>query len=156
LLLVAILTAIAVLILVVRSRLLGTDKSGIRSRISRIRQRAFLMFLLTLPVLIAAVVAMARGLLMPMIGNAVGYGLLLGGAWLLWRGLVAEADYERRLVAKTPWPLKASGGVLIGLGTGLTAWLGVGHHPGIAFAFGVVALLGCRLFYGGDPAPPSG
>jgi 5-bromo-4-chloroindolyl phosphate hydrolysis protein len=65
--------------------------------------------------------------------------------------LVSEAAYERRLVAKTPWPLKASGGVLIGLGTGLTAWLGVGHHPGIAFAFGVVALLGCRLFYGGDP-----
>ncbi len=94
---------------------------------------------------------MARGLLVPMIGNAVGYGLFLGGAWLLWRGLVSEAVYERRLVAKTPWPLKTVGGGLIGLGTGLTAWLGVGHHPGIAFAFGLVALLGCRLFYGVDP-----
>lgn len=149
--LVAILTAIAALILVVRSKLLGTPTPE-RSVVNRPNPaKGLLMFLLTLPVLLAAIVAMARGLLMPMIGNAVGYGLLLGGAWLLWRGLVSEAAYERRLVAKTPWPLKASGGVLIGLGTGLTAWLGAGHHPGIAFAFGVVALLGCRLFYGGDP-----
>ncbi|NCC29635.1 MAG: hypothetical protein EOM22_16220 [Gammaproteobacteria bacterium] len=149
--LVAILTAIAALLLVVRSKLLG-DAAGERSVADRPNPaKGLLMFLLTLPVLLAAVVAMARGLLMPMIGNAVGYGLLLGGAWLLWRGLVSEAAYERRLVAKTPWPRKATGGVLIGLGTASTAWLGVGHHPGIAFAFGVVALLGCRLFYGGDP-----
>jgi 5-bromo-4-chloroindolyl phosphate hydrolysis protein len=149
--LVAILTAIAVLILVVRSRLLGTEQERNSIPHQPSPAKGLLMVLLTLPVLIAAIVAMARGLLMAMIGNAVGYGLLLGGAWLLWRGLVADADYERRLVAKTPRPLKASGGVLIGLGTGLIAWLGVGHHPGIAFAFGVVALLGCRLFYGGDP-----
>ncbi len=149
--LVAILAAIAVLILVIRSKLLGTAARE-RSVANRPNPaKGLLMFLLTLPVLLAAVVAMARGLLMPMVGNAVAYGLFLGGAWLLWRGLVSEGAYERRFVAKTPWPLKASGGVLIGLGTGLTAWLGVGHHPGIAFAFGVVALLGCRLFYGGDP-----
>jgi 5-bromo-4-chloroindolyl phosphate hydrolysis protein len=149
--LIAILAAIAVLILVVRSRLLGTaqEQSSIPHRPSP--AKGLLMFVLSLPVLIAAIVAMARGHLMAMVGNAVGYSLLLVGASLLWRGLLADADYERRLVAKTPWPLKTSGGVLIGLGTGLTAWLGVGHHPGIALAFGVVALLGCRLFYGGDP-----
>ncbi|SDW34217.1 5-bromo-4-chloroindolyl phosphate hydrolysis family protein [Thiocapsa roseopersicina] len=149
--LVAILTAIAVLIFVVRSKLLGSREE--RRSIPRQPTPAtgLLMFLLTVPVLVAAVIAMARGLLVPMIGNAVGYALLVCGAWLLWRGLVAEAAYSHRLVAKTPWPLKAIGGGLIGLGTGLTAWLGVGHHPGIAFAFGLVALLGCRLFYGGDP-----
>jgi 5-bromo-4-chloroindolyl phosphate hydrolysis protein len=151
LLLVAILTAIATLILVARSKLIGTDddRHSIRSRPNP--AKGLLMFLLTLPVMIAAVVAMARGLMVPMIGNAVGYGLFLGGAWLLWRGLVSEAVYEHRLIAKTPWPLKTSGSLLIGLGTGLTAWLGAGHHPGIGLAFGLVALLGCRLFYGGDP-----
>lgn len=149
--LVAILTAIAVLILVVRAKRLA-GREELRSVQSRPNPaKGLLMFLLTLPVLIAAVVAMARGLLVPMIANAVGYGLFLGGAWLLWRGLVSEAAYEHRLIAKTPFPLKAVGGVLIGLGTGLIAWLGVGHHPGIAFAFGMMALLGCRLFYGGDP-----
>jgi 5-bromo-4-chloroindolyl phosphate hydrolysis protein len=147
----AILVAIAILVLVVRSKLLGTDDHRRSEQSEPNPAKGLLMVLVTLPVMIAAVVAMARGLLVPMIGNAVGYGLFLGGAWLLWRGLVSEAVYERRLVAKIPWPLKTAGGVLIGLGTGLTAWLGVGHHPGIAFAFGVVALLGCRLFYGGDP-----
>ncbi|RKT47714.1 5-bromo-4-chloroindolyl phosphate hydrolysis family protein [Thiocapsa rosea] len=150
-LLAAILTAIAILILVIRSKLIGTDDHRRSIQAQPNPAQGLLMFLLTLPVMIAAVVAMARGLLVPMIGNALGYGLLLGGAWLLWRGMVSEAAYERRLVAKTPWPLKSTGGVLIGLGTGLTAWLGVGHHPGIAFAFGLVALLGCRLFYGTDP-----
>lgn len=149
--LVAILAAIAILILVVRSKLLGSREEQRPIPDQPSPAKGLLMFLLTLPVLVAAIVAMARGLLMPMIGNAVGYGLLLGGAWLLWRGLVAEAVYAHRLVAKTPWPLKTVGGGLIGLGTGLTAWLGVGHHPGIAFAFGLVALLGCRLFYGTDP-----
>jgi 5-bromo-4-chloroindolyl phosphate hydrolysis protein len=151
LLLVAIATGIVILIAVIRSKLFGTDDRRRAIEGQPNPAKGLLMFLLTLPVMIAAVVAMARGLLVPMIGNAVGYGLLLGGAWLLWRGLVSEADYERRLVAKTPQPLKAFGGSLIGLGTGLTAWLGVGHHPGIAFAFGLVALLGCRLFYGVDP-----
>ncbi|WP_373507037.1 5-bromo-4-chloroindolyl phosphate hydrolysis family protein [Thiocapsa sp.] len=151
LLLVAILSAIAILILVVRFKLLGTDDHRRQVQSQPNPAKGLLMFLLTLPVLVAAVVAMARGLLVPMIGNAVGYGLFLGGAWLLWRGLVSEAAYARRLIAKTPFPLKAVGGGLIGVGTGVTAWLGVGHHPGIAFAFGLVALLGCRLFYGGDP-----
>jgi 5-bromo-4-chloroindolyl phosphate hydrolysis protein len=151
LLLVAIATGIVILIAVIRSKLFGTDDRRRAIEGQPNPAKGLLMFLLTLPVMIAAVVAMARGLLVPMIGNAVGYGLLLGGAWLLWRGLVSEADYERRLVAKTPQPLKAFGGSLIGLGIGLTAWLGVGHHPGIAFAFGLVALLGCRLFYGVDP-----
>jgi 5-bromo-4-chloroindolyl phosphate hydrolysis protein len=151
LLLVAIATAIVILIAVIRSKLVGTDNRRRAIEGQPNPAKGLLMFLLTLPVLAAAVVAMARGLLVPMIGNAVGYGLFLGGAWLLWRGLVAEAVYRRRLVAKAPWPLKTVGGGLIGLGTGLTAWLGVGHHPGIAFAFGLVALLGCRLFYGVDP-----
>lgn len=149
--LVAILAAIAVLILVIRAkRLAGRDeRRPVPNRPNP--AKGLLMVLLTLPVLIAAVVAMGRGLLMPMIGNSLGSGLFLGGAWLLWRGLVSEAAYEHRLIATTPFPLKAVGGILIGLGTGLTAWLGVGHHPGIAVAFGIVALLGCRLFFGGDP-----
>lgn len=113
--------------------------------------KGMLMFLLPLPVLIAAVVSLAHGSLDGLLGNAAGYGLFLAGALLLRRGLLTEAEYGRRRVAKAPWPLKTLGGSVIALATGVTAWFGAGQHPAIAVAFGLAALLGCYLSYGFDP-----
>lgn len=113
--------------------------------------KGILMFLLPLPVLFAAIASLARGDLGGLFDNAVGYGLFLWGALLLRRGLRSEAEYERRQVAKAPWPLKTLGGGVIALATGITAWSGVGHPPVMAVAFGLVALLGCYLSYGFDP-----
>lgn len=113
--------------------------------------KGLLMFLLPLPVLIAAIVALARGHLGALIGDALGYGLFLAGALLLRRGLLSANDYERRRVAKAPWPLKTLGSALIALATGITAWLGAGHPLALGGAFGLAALLGCYLSYGFDP-----
>ncbi|HRY15171.1 MAG: 5-bromo-4-chloroindolyl phosphate hydrolysis family protein [Candidatus Competibacteraceae bacterium] len=113
--------------------------------------KGFLMFLLPLPVLAAALMSLAQGQLGPLIGDAAGYGLFLAGALLLRRGLLSEGEYDRRRIAKAPWPLKTLGSGLIALATGITAWLGVGHHPAIGGAFALVALLGCYLCYGFDP-----
>ena len=113
--------------------------------------KGFLLFLLPLPVMSAAVIALARGHVVELLGNAVGYGLFLGGALLLRRGLLREADYDRRRIARAPYPLKTLGSILIALATGITAGFGVHHHPVIAVAFGLIALLGCYLSYGFDP-----
>ncbi len=113
--------------------------------------KGVLMFLLPLPVLAAAAVSLASGQLGPLVGDAAGYGLFLSGALLLRRGLLSEGEYDRRRIARAPWPFKTLGGGLIGLATAVTAWLGVGHHPAIAAAFGLAALLGCYLNYGFDP-----
>lgn len=113
--------------------------------------RGLLLFLLPVPVLLAALVALARGQLTHLIGDAAGYGLFLAGALLLRRGLLSESEYDRRRVAKAPWPLKTLGGGVIALATGVTAWLGAGQHPAIGGAFGLAALLGCYLSYGFDP-----
>lgn len=113
--------------------------------------KGFLMFLLPAPVLVAALMSLARGQLNPLIGDAAGYGLFLAGALLLRRGLLSEGEYKRRQIAKAPWPLKTLGSGLIAAATGITAWLGAGHHPAIGGAFGLVALLGCHLCYGFDP-----
>lgn len=113
--------------------------------------KGILMFLLPMPVLAAALVALGRGHLDDLIGNAAGYGLFLAGALLLKRGLLSEAEYDRRRVARTPWPLKTLGEITIAVATSVTAWLGAGHHPVIAVAFGLTALLGCYLNYGFDP-----
>ena len=113
--------------------------------------KGVLMFLLPLPVLFAAIAALSGGNLSGLLGNAAGYGLFLAGALLLRRGLLSEAEYARRRVARAPWPLKTLGSGIIALATGVTAWLGAGQNPLIAVAFGLAALLGCYLTYGFDP-----
>ena len=113
--------------------------------------KGLLMFLLPLPVLFAAIAALSGGNLSSLLGNAAGYGLFLAGALLLRRGLLSEAEYARRRVARAPWPLKTLGSGIIALATGVTAWLGAGQNPLIAVAFGLAALLGCYLTYGFDP-----
>lgn len=113
--------------------------------------KGLLMFLLPLPVLFAAITALARGQLGGLLGNAAGYALFLTGALLLREGLLAEADYARRRIAKAPWPLKTLGNGCIALATGITAWLGAGQSPVVAAAFSLTALLGGYLNYGFDP-----
>jgi hypothetical protein len=105
----------------------------------------WLLFLLPLPVAVAAAVSLAQGQLVALLGNTLGYGLFLGGALLVRRGLLSAGKSSA-----AAWPIKTSGSALVSLATGITAWLGVGHHPAIAVAFGLVALLGCYLTYGFD------
>jgi 5-bromo-4-chloroindolyl phosphate hydrolysis protein len=149
-LLIALLGAAVAVILMVRAKLRAVRGEGRDGPPSWLL--GAILFVLPLPVLMAAIIAMARGLLVPLLGNALGAALFAAGAWLLWRGLGAEmaAARPRERVA---WPLKTLGTGLIGMATGITAWLGVGHHPGIALAFGLVAWLGGWLFYGGDRRP---
>ena len=104
-----------------------------------------LLFLVPLPIPVAAAVSLAQGQLVPLLGNAIGYTLFLGGALLVRRGLLRSGG-----LAGGPWPFKPVGSALISLATGMTAWLGVGHPPAIAAAFALVALLGCYLTYGFD------
>lgn len=113
--------------------------------------RGSLMFLLPLPVLLAAIGSLIGGDLTGLFNNSVGYSMFLGGALLLRRGLRSEADYSRRQVAKAPWPFKALGGGLIGLATGMVAWASAGHSPLMSAVYGSLAALGCYLAYGFDP-----
>jgi len=144
LLIVVVLMAAALLAVVLR-RLQGNASEHEAGTAEQSPMTGWLVFLLPLPVAAAAAVSMARGQLVPLLGDAIGYALFLGGAILLRRGLLSSgrAAVER-------WPLKTLGSALISVATALTAWLGVGHHPVIAIAFALVALLGCYLTYGFD------
>jgi hypothetical protein len=101
----------------------------------------WLLFVLPLPLAAAAMIALVRGQLGLLLGDALGYGLLLGGALLVRRNGDTKTHWQR-------WPLKTFAAGLIALGSGVTAWLGVGHHPAIAFIFSLVTLLGFHLVYG--------
>jgi hypothetical protein len=118
------------------------DGWGHRSNTSHLSSFAgLLLFLVPLPIPVAAAVALARGQLVPLLGNTIGYALFLGGALLVRRG---------RLRSGGRWTFATLGSALIGLATGTTAWLGVGHPPAVATAFALIALLGCSLAFGFD------
>ena len=97
----------------------------------------WLLVLLPLPAALAAIVALAEGLLSAFVGDLFGYGLMLAGAQAIRRGLAGAID--------RPW--KVIGTALTGLGTGITAWLGAGHDPAVATAFGLLAAAGAGLCY---------
>lgn len=104
-----------------------------------------LLFVLPLPVALAALISMARGSALPLLGDLLGYGLFLAGALLVRRGLSRTQNEASR----SP-PFKTLGGLLVGLATALTVWLGVGYDPIVAAVFGTLAALGCVLTYGLD------
>lgn len=145
LLLVVVLIVVGVAMLLWRRLLNGTSRQQPEAAASP-ATNAWLLFLLPLPVAVAAAVSLAQGQLVALLGNGIGYGLFLSGALLVRRGGLS-ADKA----SATPWPMKTLGAALVALATGTTAWLGVGHHPAIAVAFALVALLGCWLTYGFDP-----
>lgn len=115
-------------------------------------RNAFLLFLLPLPLLFAAIFAIAKDDLAGVIINGIGYALYLVGALSVRQGLQNMAEYERRKVARAPkYPLKTLGAMLVGVATGLTAAFGAGYSLPVAVSFGLGAMLGCYLVYGFDP-----
>ncbi|NBC47052.1 MAG: hypothetical protein GVY22_03465 [Gammaproteobacteria bacterium] len=147
LLLIVVVIAAAVLMLLWQ-RISGQRPSKEKATNSIAGMADWLLFVLPMPAAAAALVALVRGQLGLLLGNVLGYGLLLGGAMLV-RG--AQGGWEAALGIRTfgrLWLPKTLGAGLLALGSGLTAWLGAGHHPAIALIFSLVTLLGLHLVYG--------
>lgn len=108
--------------------------------------------MLPLPLLFAALAALAKGALLPLAVNATAYGLSLGGAWLARRGFAWEADHQDKHLAP-PLPYKTLASGLIALAVLAAAWLGAGHSLVVGLCFAATAWLGFYLRYGLDPRP---
>ncbi len=114
--------------------------------------KGVLLFLLPLPVLLAAILALTKGNLPVLLASTVGYALFLSGAVLARRGMQNQAEYERRRIAYAPrYPLKLLGAALTAAATSITATFAAGYNPAIGVCFGLGALLGFYLVYGFDP-----
>lgn len=114
--------------------------------------RGVLLFVLPVPLVVAAVVSLARGILSDLLGNVLAIALYLAAALVARRGFKNELAYAQKSVALPPrLPLKLFGGVLIAAATWVAAFTGAGHSFAIATCFGAGALLGYYLAYGFDP-----
>ncbi|WP_299679312.1 5-bromo-4-chloroindolyl phosphate hydrolysis family protein [uncultured Roseobacter sp.] len=122
------------------------------AKVDPVGARANLMFLPAVVLLFMSLTQGALGLTLGLAGTAV----LALGAWLLRGGLVAEAAWHTRKVARRPaMPRKIAAGLLAGLGTALAA---LSHEGNLiaAILFGVAAT-GLHLFaFGIDPLSDKG
>lgn len=79
------------------------------------------------------------------------FGLLILAAWLTREGVIAQAEYDSRRVARRPAiPRKIFGAVAMGLGLGLAGLIGSGGPPA-AVIFAVFGGLLHFLAFGPDP-----
>ncbi|MDJ0823076.1 MAG: 5-bromo-4-chloroindolyl phosphate hydrolysis family protein [Paracoccaceae bacterium] len=89
------------------------------ARVHPVGARSNVLFL---PPVILAFMSITGGAATLAIG-LIGAGSLLLGAWLLREGLIAEAEYDERKVARRPGiPRKIFAAVLCGIGAGIAAW----------------------------------
>lgn len=114
-----------------------------------LRRKGMLLFILPLPLLFAALTALASGRFSALLANGIGFGVFLFAAWLTRQGLRDEqGPPEVRFSPAMHWQLKNFGGALVGAATGFSALFAVGHGVAISVAFAVIALLAFHLLYG--------
>lgn len=83
------------------------------------------------------------------------FGLMLFSAWLTREGVIAQAAYDERTIARRPaFPRKIFGAAFMGLALGAASWVGMGPVFGV-----VLGLLGAGLHltsFGPDPLRDKG
>jgi hypothetical protein len=111
--------------------------------------RMVLLWVLSTPLLIGAMTALAAGRLGGFIGDAAGWGLIAAAIMLTRQGFAdLGAGRERRFSRRLRLPLKNLAAGLLGLGTAVAATLGAGHGLVEGIAFGGISVFGYHLAYG--------
>ncbi len=90
------------------------------------------------------------------LGSVVAMVLLFGGGVVMRRGLRAEVEYARRLIAKAPPPLKTIATAMVTAGVFVLSWLGNQDSIWMAVIFAALAGFGSYLAYGLDPRGEKG
>ncbi len=116
--------------------------------------KGMLVIMLSLPLLFKTLVSLWGGHLVPFLGGAGAYSLLVLGTVLLRRGVIAEQGAAPRALAfsRQP-PLKALAAAVIGVATAGAAFAAAGHSVVMSLLFGIGAAVGAGCYYGLDPRP---
>ena len=131
----------------------GPEPSSYRNaRVDPVGARANLLFLPALPLIFFSINDGAVGLVLGLVGAAI----LTLAAWLLRGGLLAEAAYNERKIARRPaLPRKMIASALTGIGIAVAAYK---VEPGVIapLLYGVVAAVLHSVAFGIDPLRSKG
>jgi len=123
--------------------ILNTVKTGIKGS---------LLFLMPLPVLLAAVIHLVKGHFFSSITAGALFAGFMVAATVARHGFKLESKFKQKKLAKAPGtPFKSVGAILLAITTGLTAFLLVDYNLFQSILFGFVTLLGFYMAYGIDP-----
>lgn len=141
----------------------GVDKL-VMAAVTRIEQgakpavlwRGFLLYILPLPLLPAAFVALVNGEAIVAVARAVGFVLAMAAATLIRKGIRLDNEARKRRLRRRASTVqyRVIGASLVSFGMFIVAWKGIPDQhsliPSLLFAGAV--LLGCYLYYDFDPA----
>lgn len=118
--------------------------------------RAWLLWLFSAPLILAALSALVAGRLDGFIGDASAWGLVALAALLTRRAsLLPAAQAEQRRFSQPgrrwQFPLRNLAAASLAAGTCVAAVYGVGHLLGVGLGFAAVAVLAYHLLYGLQP-----
>ncbi len=119
------------------------------------RTGAWLLYLLPLPMLLAAVIALFKnGKGLVGLGAGIAFAVIMLAATLIRRGSEIEVQAKRRKIVRraSTIPYKMLGAIVLGVGIFIGARFGSGETLFASLLLGVVASLGSVLVYGLDPA----
>jgi 5-bromo-4-chloroindolyl phosphate hydrolysis protein len=125
------------------SPILNTVKTGIKGT---------LLFLMPLPVLLAAVIHLVKGHFFSSITAGALFAGFMVAAVVARHGFKLESRFKQKRLAKAPGtPFKSVAAVILAISTGLTAFLLSGYNLFPSILIGFVTLLGFYMAYGVDP-----
>lgn len=125
------------------TQVLDTVKTGIKGT---------LLFLMPLPVLIAAVIHLVKGNIFSSITAGALFTGFMIAAVMARHGFKLEHRFKKKKLARAPGtPFKSVAAILLAGTTGLTAFLLSGYGLFASILIGFVTLLGFYLAYGVDP-----
>lgn len=110
--------------------------------------RGWLVFLLSLPALLATIISLAKSNLLGIVVNATAFSLYLLVFVLLRRGARAEKDRQGKILAERSRPYKWMAAGIAALTTMGMARFGAGHPATVSALFGFGAFVGMYLAYG--------
>lgn len=123
-----------------------------KNPVQALSNQAYLLFLLPLPLIPALFIVLIKGDFTRLLVYLITFALFLGGALLTRSGLQAQAEYNRRKIARAPKiPFKNIGAVTVSLATFVCAYLAVRHQLAFSVALGLLTSFGFYLTYGLDP-----
>jgi len=110
------------------------------------------IWVLSSPVPVAAIIALAAGRVAGFAVGAVGYGLIVLAALLTRRGLLGDPEASlRRWSRRWRLPWRNLGAAALAAGTGVLAFFGADNSLAASLAFAAVSVVAFHLLYGLEP-----
>ena len=118
----------------------------------RSQYRGGLLFLLPLPLLPAAIIALAQGHVFSMTASFLGFGLMISAAILTRKGILLDEESKRRKLQRRRGKMhyRLFSAFILAIATTLVSWFSTGNGLIVSVIYGIVTLLAYYLYYGLD------